>query len=389
MTAEPENQEQEQNNEDVVSDQPVDTGPTPGQLLRAAREKRNLEPRDIAERLRLRLQIIELIEDDDYESFTSTTFVRGYLRSYAKALEIDDQEVFAAYDRLGMSEPVGINMQSFSRRKKHEQNDSRLMFISYAILVIVIGLAILWWWQEPEFQFGAGAESAALESEQLQEPAQTAATDEANTVPDPRSEGSATLEPREGDVAESREPLREDEVADGDVSTALSSTHPNDKDAVDEAAATVETDAGQANEDQANEDQAPVVTDDPDEAEEPEQREVEPQRSTDRYQRDGDAADAETAVVAPTTASAEATADDAELVLEFAGDCWVKIEDASGEAIAFGVKPAGYQMPLNGEAPYTITLGAPEVVSINFRGEAVDMSQFRSGRAASFTLPQQ
>lgn len=364
MTAEQENPEQNNNENEVSTPAPV-TGPTPGELLRAARIKRNLELRDIADRLRLRLQIIELIEEDDYETFNSATFVRGYLRSYAKALELNEADVLAAYDRMGYEEPVSIDMQSFSRRKAHQQNDNRLMFVSYAILVLVIGLAIIWWWQEPDFQFGADANGNGTEAIG----ANSERTNSALRPDELQDAADETAAQAQRTQAEPAEPLREDEVSSGDVSTALSSTHPEP--AAEISGAEVEEIA-----------QLPT--------------EPEPEPQTEATEPEPEPAEPVAAVPQDVTTPAgepagQATATEgasAELVLIFEGDCWVKVEDATGETIAFGVKPAGYEMPLEGEAPYNITLGAPEVVKINFRGEAVDMNQFRSGRAASFTLPQ-
>ncbi|PCI61853.1 MAG: helix-turn-helix domain-containing protein [Gammaproteobacteria bacterium] len=75
------------------------------------------------------------------------------------------------------------------------------------------------------------------------------------------------------------------------------------------------------------------------------------------------------------------------LVFTFSGDCWVNIYDATGERIAWGIKKADYVMKISGQAPFTITLGKPELVSINFNGTTIDMSQFNSGNIAKFTLP--
>ena len=71
----------------------------------------------------------------------------------------------------------------------------------------------------------------------------------------------------------------------------------------------------------------------------------------------------------------------------FSGDCWVNIYDATGERIAWGIKKLGYVMNITGQAPFNITLGKPELVVIDFDGQAIDMSQFREGQIAKFTLP--
>ena len=76
-----------------------------------------------------------------------------------------------------------------------------------------------------------------------------------------------------------------------------------------------------------------------------------------------------------------------ELVFTFSGDCWMNLTDATGEAIAYGVKASGRVMPVSGIPPFEVTLGAPEVVQISYNGEPVDMSGFQAGRTARFSLP--
>jgi len=75
-------------------------------------------------------------------------------------------------------------------------------------------------------------------------------------------------------------------------------------------------------------------------------------------------------------------------IFTFAGDCWVNIHDAKGERIAYGVKKSGYVMELNGIAPFKVTVGKPELVSITLNGESVDMAKYKVGNIAKFTLPE-
>ncbi|MBL4764006.1 MAG: DUF4115 domain-containing protein [Colwellia sp.] len=74
-------------------------------------------------------------------------------------------------------------------------------------------------------------------------------------------------------------------------------------------------------------------------------------------------------------------------VFSFSGDCWVNIYDATGERIAWGVKKSGYVMTITGKAPLKVTLGKPELATIDFNSKAVDMSSFNVGNIAKFTLP--
>jgi cytoskeleton protein RodZ len=88
-----------------------------------------------------------------------------------------------------------------------------------------------------------------------------------------------------------------------------------------------------------------------------------------------------------TSTSTEQVPNISTAVFTFSGDCWVNIFDATGERIAWGVKKSGYVMTVTGEAPLKVTLGKPELATINFNDKPVDMSPFNAGNIAKFTLP--
>ncbi len=67
-----------------------------GARLKAAREARGLDRKDVAQRLRLDVHIIEALETDDLERLPARTFVRGYLRNYARLVELDEKLVAEA-----------------------------------------------------------------------------------------------------------------------------------------------------------------------------------------------------------------------------------------------------------------------------------------------------
>jgi cytoskeleton protein RodZ len=100
---------------------------------------------------------------------------------------------------------------------------------------------------------------------------------------------------------------------------------------------------------------------------------------------------------APIAANLEVTDEPVQLVfsaedyvgmqLSFSRDCWVKLSDATGEDIAYGIKATGYVMNVAGVPPIEVTLCAPEFVQIIYNGKDVDMSQFRQARTAKFQLP--
>ncbi len=74
---------------------------TPGSILRRAREAAGLSVDQIAGRLYLLCSIVKNLEADDYQRIRGDTFVRGYLRNYARLLGIPTEPLLARYDRFG------------------------------------------------------------------------------------------------------------------------------------------------------------------------------------------------------------------------------------------------------------------------------------------------
>jgi len=64
-----------------------------GRQLRRTREKLGLSVDDVAEELRLSGFQIQALEDDDWSQLPGTTYARGYLRSYARLLGLDADQL--------------------------------------------------------------------------------------------------------------------------------------------------------------------------------------------------------------------------------------------------------------------------------------------------------
>ena len=79
---------------DELPDQSEQSGP--GARLRAAREARRHTVKDAAEALRLSEATVRALEDNDMSRLPPETFVRGYLRSYARWLDVPEGEVVAS-----------------------------------------------------------------------------------------------------------------------------------------------------------------------------------------------------------------------------------------------------------------------------------------------------
>ncbi|MBV5308879.1 helix-turn-helix domain-containing protein [Chromatium okenii] len=75
----------------------VDLVGSPGQQLRAQRQARGIEIERIASQLHLRKDVIEALEQDRYEVLPATVYVVGYLRNYARLLDLDSVPFIQAY----------------------------------------------------------------------------------------------------------------------------------------------------------------------------------------------------------------------------------------------------------------------------------------------------
>ena len=71
-----------------------------GTKLREAREKRGFSIGEVAERLKLPARQIEGLESGNYENMPELVFVRGFLRTYGRFLDLDENEVAAYLDRI-------------------------------------------------------------------------------------------------------------------------------------------------------------------------------------------------------------------------------------------------------------------------------------------------
>jgi len=61
----------------------------PGARLATAREAHGFSLGDVARQLKLSVRQVGALERDDYDAFPSRVFVRGFLRNYAKLLQVD------------------------------------------------------------------------------------------------------------------------------------------------------------------------------------------------------------------------------------------------------------------------------------------------------------
>jgi len=77
--------------EQQAAEQQAEARPSAGKALAEARERLGLSVAEVARQLRLSTRQIEALEADDHASLPGKTFLRGFLRNYAKLLQLDPE----------------------------------------------------------------------------------------------------------------------------------------------------------------------------------------------------------------------------------------------------------------------------------------------------------
>jgi len=70
-----------------------------GAVLRKARENLGLTLAEVSQRTRIRPQQLESIEAENFDRLPERVFVRGFVMSYARELQLDPERVWASYGK--------------------------------------------------------------------------------------------------------------------------------------------------------------------------------------------------------------------------------------------------------------------------------------------------
>ncbi|MFD2164878.1 RodZ domain-containing protein [Thalassotalea euphylliae] len=309
----------------------------PGQMLAEARQKMNLTQQQVAEKLNFRVTLVDEIEHEIFDKTLPDTFNRGYLKNYAKLVNVTESEVLSSYEMLGVAAKQRTEMQSFSKITEKQAQHSRLMWVSYLILAALVASTVVFYLQDSQNNMTTSAAQ--------------------NDVESPVSEGeSSIVEPSVGEsltANENASPIESSDIQSVNTVSQL----------------------GQLTEDGGNTDTELPPT-------------AKGGSSSNTVQESATAVEpviesASDEVIVLAEEALESIA-----IFTFAGDCWVNIQDANGERIAYGIKKAGYVMELRGTAPFEVTVGKPELVQVDFNGQSIDMSKYNVGNIAKFTLPE-
>lgn len=111
-----------------------------GKYLRSAREGRAMSLEEVSRATRIPVVSLERIENDHFDDLPGEVFVRGFLRSYARAVAVPVEEVLARYTssrRVAFVTPLPMTSPI-----QQTQGKRFGVAIAFVVLLILFTLAL-------------------------------------------------------------------------------------------------------------------------------------------------------------------------------------------------------------------------------------------------------
>jgi len=135
-----------------------------GSALAVARKTKNYSIEDVSEYLKIPVQTIKAIEESSVDTLPPPTFTQGYIRAYAKYLEISEQSVLDMYDRAVPHDSV-TELKPRSNLPGETNSQSPLVRL-VTILLLIAGIAAVVFGSYQYYQKKAGVMESELESKE-------------------------------------------------------------------------------------------------------------------------------------------------------------------------------------------------------------------------------
>jgi len=298
-----------------------------GTVLRTAREAHGLTVADVAERIKFSVKQVEALESDDFAVLPEGTFLRGFVRSYARTLGVDEAKLLTmmapANELHGDISEVQAGGLAFGPVPGVNAKNLTLLVLA---LLIAVGLSLFVWFQKES----PSVETVVLQDIKLPALAVTSAV----------AAASSSVEAVSAVAAIAPQPIQPvpvtkvEEAAKVSVAPAKDVVPPK---VVAPVPAVAESKPKVA--------VAPVV------------------------------------VAMPAAEKSSLPLDQLKkrpIHIVFAEDTWMEIKDTNGELLLSRMNAAGTEKWIGGNrrAPYQVAIGKVGAVKIFYKGREVDLSKY-------------
>lgn len=304
-----------------------------GAQLRQAREAKGLSQQDVSNNLRFSVKQINALEHDAFDAFPDAMMARGFIRSYAKYLQIDAEPLLAEFRTNSGDDAQKVIVVKSSMRPIALTTES-WPWLKYILATIVVLLFLLAWMFYVEFM-----------------PEQTADTSSKSEV------GLAQIQQASDSVADTSQSIAVPEAA---LPAAERVTAADATAAMQDITATqppsLPVDAAST--------QAAAVTATP-------------------AQSAPQAGIAQPSVLQPGVATETNTKT---INLSFTGQSWVSVTDKNGKLVYEKLSQNGAQESVTAIPPLTVVIGNANDTKVQYAGQAIDLSPNTKNNVARITL---
>lgn len=329
----------------AADEQPQSQSATLGEVLQAARVAKQLTQQDISNSLRYSVKQINALEQGEFDLLPDAMITRGFIRSYAKLLEIDAEPLLASYRQSVSSESDKVIAVRSSMRPVQLTKESQ-PWLKYILASILVLLFLLAWLFYVDYMPKSSGEAVERTSEVIEEAA-PAASEPLPEIALPAAQRMAESDAVAPDLA-------------ADPNAAINTATQ---------AATVAADVKPLD----------TVT----------QSDLKPLAPPVNQQMQAPVT-ASPVAASPVTASPVIVSSvkpaDKTLSMSFTAQTWVSVADKSGKVVYEKMSRGGDLATINAAPPLSLVIGNASGTKLNFGGKDIDLAPNTKDNVARITL---
>ena len=355
-----------------------------GKIMREAREQMGLSVNDVANRIKFAPRQIESLEADDYVRLPEAAFVRGFVRSYARLLELDPARLIAGLPSSHMQTASAHELRSVEIPMPTQLSARRHNIIWLAAaLVIAVSLAIF------ERLHESVPEKTAIEAVAKSAIQPLVLPDEATEKTDtqlPEQDQPVLQVPQQAAMVETLPvpiairpatiPVPQQAARPAPVPAIVPTPAPAPQQIVRAAPAEVTPAPARVS-------QQPVPPKTVRSS--PAQLPWQPYSPSIAHSKPTSAVAAPVSATKPKV-NAEASGSDHALRIEFDEDAWVDVKDGSDKVLVSRMHSAGSLVRVTGKAPLQVTIGNARAVRLYDNGKKINLERYTTADVARLKL---
>ncbi|MBB3101895.1 RodZ domain-containing protein [Azomonas macrocytogenes] len=326
----------------------------PGEILRSARESHGVALSVVSLQLNISERFLRQIEAGDFSQLPGHTFARGYIRAYAKLMQLDQARLVQEFDRYTGTDAKGSQVHSLGNIEEPARLSSIGLRLLTFVLLVVLGGSAFFLWQEGKLT-GQGSQTSTSLGHIEVEGAD--GTTQIHSLDEP--EDQAVAENQQTPLPLNAPPDIPGQANDSNVATQQLPSRPVLPAPISPTVSSAPAGSPPSVSVLANPTATPVLG-----------QHVPP-------------AQADGATVGQTAAE---TSGEALLELVYTADCWTRVTDADGRVLLNALVRAGASRSLQGKPPLSLRIGFARGLQLTYNGNPVDLTPYIRGETASLKL---